>query len=97
MAIIHVTTDKLSTESDNIKKYKADLDKEIVDFENAAARYLSYWEGPAKDAFVQAVQKHAKLLHTFSDNTLKFANALEQGSSVYADAESRNIKTAGDK
>jgi WXG100 family type VII secretion target len=97
MAIIHVTTSKLAAEAQNIERYKKELDKQIQEFESAANRYLSYWEGPAKDAFVKAVQKHANLLHTFSNNTLKFANALKQSGSTYENAETKAIRIAGDK
>lgn len=97
MAVIHVTTDKLSTEAQNIQNYKKELDKQITEFESAASRCLSYWEGPAKDAFVKAVKNHANLLRTFSNNTLNFAKALEQSGTTYANAESKAVQIAGDK
>jgi WXG100 family type VII secretion target len=97
MAVIQVTTSKLSAEAQNIQNYKKELDKQIQEFESAASRYLSYWEGPAKDAFVKAVQKHANLLRTFSNNTLSFAKALQQSGTEYENAETKAIRIAGDK
>lgn len=97
MALITVSTNKLSEGENQIRNIKKQLDNEITALKSSAARYLSYWEGEAKNAFVKSVNDNANLLSTFSNNTEKFADALRTGGTNYESGEKEAIRIASNK
>ena len=97
MALITVSTNKLEEGAQTIESKRKALEQEITALKSSAARYLSYWEGESKNAFVKSVNDNANLLTTFTNNTQKFADALRTGATNYESGEKKAIEIAMNK
>lgn len=97
MAIIRVTTSKLTEQAGQIEQIKRELEQEITVMKSAANRYFHSWDGEAKQAFVNSVNQNTTLLVNFTNNTQKFADALKSGAGSYESGEGRAIQIASEK
>lgn len=97
MSMTKVTTQKLKDEANGLKNVKSQLQNEITAMRSISGRYLSLWEGEAKQAFVGAVDKNMNLLNLFVNNMEKFINALNNIAADYEKSESKAKSIAGNK
>jgi WXG100 family type VII secretion target len=97
MALIKVTSSKLSEKAAEIERIKRELEQEITAMKSNANRFLNMWDGEAKQAFVNSVNQNTTLLQNFTNNTQKFADALKTGASSYEGGENKAKQIASSK
>jgi len=94
---LKVSTGALTSEANELKKVKSDLEKEITAMRSISARYLNMWKGGSHDAFVNSVNKNMTLLSAFLKTVQDFSNALDEVSRLYEKTEQDAIRRATEK
>ncbi len=97
MAMTRVSTQKLKDEASALRNVKSQLQNEITAMRSYSSRYLSLWEGEAKQGFVTSVNQNMNLLNMFVNNMDKFINALNNIATDYEKAENEAKSIVGRK
>jgi len=97
MALTRVSTQKLKDEATALTNVKNQLQNEITAMRSYSSRYLSLWEGEAKQGFTTSVNQNMNLLNMFVNNMDKFINALNNIATGYEKAENAAKNIVGRK